>query len=103
MAEPRACPGSRLRGYCGLCLPSGRPCHVRFAAVAGITNGAQRDREWFAEMVATFGLLLTIFGYLPRTQTAVPYAVGLYITAAYWFTASPSFANPAVIRTRSPE
>ena len=51
--------------------------------------------QWFAEFVATFGLLLTILG----TRSA--YAVGLYITAAYWFTASTSFANPAVTLARS--
>ena len=55
----------------------------------------------FAEFVATFGLLLTIFGCLARTAPATPYAVGLYITAAYWFTASTSFANPAVTIARS--
>jgi glycerol uptake facilitator-like aquaporin len=52
--------------------------------------------QWLAEAVATFGLLLTIFGCIARTPAAVPFAVGLYITAAYWFTASTSFANPAV-------
>jgi glycerol uptake facilitator-like aquaporin len=57
--------------------------------------------QWFAEGVATFGLLLTIFGCLAGTRTAVPYAVGLYITAAYWFTASTSFANPAVTIARA--
>ena len=57
--------------------------------------------QWLAEAVATFGLLLTIFGCLARTPQAVPYAVGLYITAAYWFTASTSFANPAVTIARS--
>jgi glycerol uptake facilitator-like aquaporin len=57
--------------------------------------------QWLAEFVATFGLLLTIFGCLIRTPAAVPYAVGLYITAAYWFTASTSFANPAVTVARS--
>jgi glycerol uptake facilitator-like aquaporin len=51
--------------------------------------------QWFAEFVATFGLLLAILG----TRSA--YAVGLYITAAYWFTASTSFANPAVTIARS--
>jgi glycerol uptake facilitator-like aquaporin len=44
--------------------------------------------QWFAEGVATFGLLLTIFGCVARAPGAVPYAVGLYITSAYWFTAS---------------
>jgi glycerol uptake facilitator-like aquaporin len=57
--------------------------------------------QWFAEFVATFGLVLTIFGCAARTPAAVPYAVGLYITAAYWFTASTSFANPAVTIARS--
>jgi glycerol uptake facilitator-like aquaporin len=57
--------------------------------------------QWFAEAVATFGLLLTIFGCAARTPTAIPYAVGLYITSAYWFTASTSFANPAVTIARS--
>lgn len=57
--------------------------------------------QWFAEAIATFGLLLTIFGCLAGARTAIPYAVGLYITAAYWFTASTSFANPAVTIARS--
>ena len=61
------------------------------------TGGAQ----WFAEVVATFGLVATIIGTLFRRPEAVPYAVGLYITAAYWFTASTSFANPAVTIARS--
>ncbi len=52
-------------------------------------------------MIATFGLLLTIFGCAARSPTATPYAVGLYITSAYWFTASTSFANPAVTIARS--
>lgn len=56
---------------------------------------------WLAEFVATFGLLLTILGCLARTPAAVPYAVGLYITSAYWFTASTSFANPAVTIARA--
>jgi len=46
--------------------------------------------------VAAFGLVLVILGCLARLPASVPYAVGLYITAAYWFTASTSFANPAV-------
>jgi glycerol uptake facilitator-like aquaporin len=57
--------------------------------------------QWFAEAVATFGLVVVIFGCLARNAAAVPYAVGLYITAAYWFTASTSFANPAVTLARS--
>jgi len=55
----------------------------------------------FAEGVATFGLLLTILGTLRFRPGFTPAAVGLYITAAYWFTASTSFANPAVTVARS--
>jgi glycerol uptake facilitator-like aquaporin len=57
--------------------------------------------QWLAEAIATFGLLLTILGCSVRSPAAVPYAVGLYIIAAYWFTASTSFANPAVTIARS--
>lgn len=57
--------------------------------------------QWLAEGIATFGLLLTILGCNARTPLAVPYAVGLYITSAYWFTASTSFANPAVTIARA--
>jgi glycerol uptake facilitator-like aquaporin len=57
--------------------------------------------QWFAEAVATFGLVLTILGCSARTPSVVPYAVGLYITSAYWFTASTSFANPAVTIARA--
>ena len=57
--------------------------------------------QWLAEAIATFGLLLTIFGCLWKRPDAVPYAVGLYIVAAYWFTASTSFANPAVTIARA--
>jgi glycerol uptake facilitator-like aquaporin len=57
--------------------------------------------QWLAEAVATFGLVLTIFGCIARAPAAVSYAVGLYVTSAYWFTASTSFANPAVTIARS--
>jgi glycerol uptake facilitator-like aquaporin len=57
--------------------------------------------QWLAETIATFGLVLTVFGCVSRRPESVPYAVGLYITAAYWFTASTSFANPAVTIARS--
>ncbi|MCB1427540.1 MAG: aquaporin family protein, partial [Nitratireductor sp.] len=52
--------------------------------------------QWIAEIVATFGLVATILGGLKFREAAIPWLVGLYITAAYWFTASTSFANPAV-------
>ena len=64
------------------------------------TNVRSGAGQWLAEAIATFGLLLTIFG-LARAPAAIPYAVGLYITSAYWFTASTSFANPAVTLARS--
>jgi glycerol uptake facilitator-like aquaporin len=57
--------------------------------------------QWFSEWVATFGLVATILGTLRFRPDAVAYAVGLYITAGYWFTASTSFANPAVTIARS--
>ncbi|QQA41184.1 MIP/aquaporin family protein [Pelagovum pacificum] len=56
--------------------------------------------QWLAEVVATFGLVLTIFAGIRHRAEAVPMLVGLYITAAYWFTASTSFANPAVAIAR---
>ena len=61
------------------------------------TGGAQ----WFAEVVAAFGLVATILAGIRFQRAAVPWLVGLYITAAYWFTASTSFANPAVAIARS--
>ena len=65
------------------------------------TTARTGPSQWFAEVVATLGLLLTIFGCSAKAPAAVPYAVGLYITSAYWFTASTSFANPAVTLARS--
>lgn len=61
------------------------------------TGGAQ----WLAESVATFGLVFTILAGLRFKPDSIPWLVGLYITAAYWFTASTSFANPAVAIARS--
>lgn len=57
--------------------------------------------QTFAEFVATFGLLSVIWGCSRHRSTAVPFAVGAYITSAYWFTSSTSFANPAVTLARS--
>jgi glycerol uptake facilitator-like aquaporin len=61
------------------------------------TGGAQ----WLAEAVAAFGLVATILAGVRFNRPAIPWLVGLYITAAYWFTASTSFANPAVAIARS--
>jgi len=60
------------------------------------TGGAQ----WFSEAIATFGLLFVIFGGLKSRAEAVPTLVALYITGAYWYTSSTSFANPAVTIAR---
>jgi glycerol uptake facilitator-like aquaporin len=65
------------------------------------TKLRQGPAQGFAEFVATFGLLGTIFGTQRSQPEFTPVAVGLYITAAYWFTASTSFANPAVTLARS--
>jgi glycerol uptake facilitator-like aquaporin len=58
------------------------------------------DGQWLAEAVAAFGLMLTILGGVRFQKQAIPWLVGLYITSAYWFTASTSFANPAVTLAR---
>jgi glycerol uptake facilitator-like aquaporin len=57
--------------------------------------------QWLAEAIAAFGLIATILGGLRFARASVPWLVGLYITAAYWFTSSTSFANPAVAVARS--
>ena len=70
---------------------------VFFASRHARSGGAQL----FSEFIATFGLLSIIWGCARLRSTAVPFAVGAYITAAYWFTASTSFANPAVTLARA--
>lgn len=57
--------------------------------------------QWTGEFIATFGLILTILGTLRTRPQAIPVSVALYITAAYWFTSSTSFANPAITVARS--
>ena len=57
--------------------------------------------QWTGEFIATFGLILTILGTVRFRRDWVPATVGLYITAAYWFTSSTSFANPAITVARS--
>ena len=78
--------------------------HVMFGAPA-LLFASHHERSGMAqlvsEFVATFGLLAVIWGCARRRAAAVPFAVGAYITAAYWFTASTSFANPAVTIARS--
>jgi len=57
--------------------------------------------QWMSEFIATFGLVAVIWGCARSRSSAVPFAVGAYITGAYWFTASTSFANPAVALARA--
>jgi glycerol uptake facilitator-like aquaporin len=64
------------------------------------TTARSGPSQWFAEAVATFILILTILGGLRYTPQSIPWLVGLVITAAYWFTSSTSFANPAVTLAR---
>ena len=64
-------------------------------------NPREGPAKWFSESIATFGLVATILGTLKWRPEAVAYAVGLFISAGYWFTASTSFANPAVTLARS--
>jgi glycerol uptake facilitator-like aquaporin len=77
--------------------------HAMFAEPIFQVSVKLRDgpAQAFSEAVATFGLVVTILGVLRARADVVPVAVGLYITAAYWFTASTSFANPAVTIARS--
>lgn len=84
-----------LAGVAGAHLMFGEPLfsmsqHAR-------SGGAQM----FSEFVATFGLLAVIWGCVRQRPAATPFAVGAYITSAYWFTASTSFANPAVTLARA--
>jgi len=76
--------------------------HAMFALPVLEVSNHLRDGapQWLAEAVATFGLLLTIMGAIRFAPASTPMLVGLYITAAYWFTASTSFANPAVTVAR---
>lgn len=64
------------------------------------TTARSGPSQWLSEMVATFALVLTILGGLRYAAPAIPWLVGLVITAAYWFTSSTSFANPAVTLAR---
>jgi glycerol uptake facilitator-like aquaporin len=64
------------------------------------TTARSGPSQWLGEMVATFALVLTILGGLRYAAQAIPWLVGLVITAAYWFTSSTSFANPAVTLAR---
>ncbi len=77
--------------------------HVMFGAPVFFASQHVRSGapQWVSELVATFGLLAVIWGCARRRPGLVPFAVGAYITAAYWFTSSTSFANPAVTLARA--
>ena len=87
-----------IGGLCGAML-----AHVMFEMpVLQLSQNIRTGpAQWTSEFVATFGLLTVIFGGLRWRPDAIPTLVGLYITAAYWFTSSTSFANPAVTIARS--
>jgi glycerol uptake facilitator-like aquaporin len=86
-----------LGGICGTVV-----AHLMFdlAPLAIGTTGRSGPSQWLAEAVATFTLVLAILGGIRYAPSAIPWLVGLTITAAYWFTASTSFANPAVTLAR---
>ena len=87
-----------LGGIAGVLAAHGM---FELAAITWSTKPRTGLSQWFAEFIATFGLVGTIFATLRADPNKVATAVGLYITAAYWFTASTSFANPAVTIARS--
>ncbi len=77
-------------------------CHIMFDLdiLQASTTNRTGTAQWFSEVLATFGLLFVIFGGIKNKPDAVPTLVALYITGAYWFTSSTSFANPAVTIAR---
>jgi len=103
----RDMPASRLLGYCAAQIAGGvlgaLLAHAMFElpVLQLSTTARVGGGQWLAELVAAFGLVFTILAGLRASPGVVPALVGLYITAAYWFTASTSFANPAVTVARS--
>ena len=91
-------PAQLFGGICGAML-----AHGMFAEpiVSASTTTRTGFPQWFGEFTVTFGLNATILGCLRFRPEAIPYGVGLFITAGYWFTSSTSFANPAVTVTRT--
>jgi glycerol uptake facilitator-like aquaporin len=87
-----------LAGLAGVAL-----AHAMFEVPLWLPSPNERSgpSQWLSEFTATFGLIATILGCLRFRPQAVPYAVGLFISAGYWFTASTSFANPAVTIARA--
>ena len=86
--------GAQLVGaFCGAGIAHAMFGEPLYAISTHIRSGGAQA---FSEFIATFGLIAVIWGVSRTRSTATPFAVGAYITAAYWFTASTSFANPAV-------
>ena len=100
-------PWREVPAYCALQLGGAflgvAAAHLMFQepVFAASTHARSGAAQVFSEFVATFGLLAVIWGCSRLRSNAVPFAVGAYITAAYWFTASTSFANPAVTLARA--
>ncbi|WP_137936719.1 MIP/aquaporin family protein [Chitinivorax sp. B] len=87
-----------IGAFCGIATAHGMFGEPLFFASQHIRSG---PAQWWSEFVATFGLLAVILGCARHRPNAVPFAVATYIIAAYWFTASTSFANPAVTLARA--
>ncbi|KAF0813488.1 Glycerol uptake facilitator protein [Andreprevotia sp. IGB-42] len=87
-----------IGAFCGVAAAHGMFSEPLFFASQHIRTG---PAQWWSEFIATFGLLAVIFGCSRSRPEAVPFAVACYIVAAYWFTASTSFANPAVTLARA--
>jgi glycerol uptake facilitator-like aquaporin len=87
-----------LGAFAGVALAHGMFGEAVFSASTHARSG---PAQFLSELVATFGLLSVIWGCARRRASEVPFAVGSYITAAYWFTSSTSFANPAVTLARA--
>jgi len=84
--------------FCGVAIAHGMFAEAVFSASRHVRSGPS---QLLSEFVATFGLLSVIWGVSRRHGHYTPFAVGAYITAAYWFTSSTSFANPAVTLARA--
>jgi glycerol uptake facilitator-like aquaporin len=103
----RELPARELAAYIGVQIVGGIlgtiAAHLMFGLPVLEVSSASRTggAQWFSEVIATFGLVALILAGMRFNKAAVPVLVGLYITAAYWFTASTSFANPAVAVARS--
>lgn len=87
-----------LGAFCGVAAAHGMFGEPLFFASQHVRTG---PAQWWSEFVATFGLLAVIFGCSRNRPEMTPYAVAAYIVGAYWFTASTSFANPAVTLARA--